>query len=63
MDHRQVDTNVLMRNRNNGESPGTIDGLEVEHVNMNTLTTENVRIYLNTYWNTNPSTKYTNTST
>ena len=49
MDHREVDTNVLMSNRNNGESPGTNEGLEVVHDNMNTLTTENVRIYLNTY--------------
>ena len=49
MDHRQVDTNVLMSNRNNGESAGTNEGLEVVDVNMNTLTSGNVRIYLNTY--------------
>ena len=49
MDRRQVDTNVYMSNRNNGESAGTNEGLEVVHVDMNTLTPENVRVYLNTY--------------
>lgn len=42
-----MDTNVLMSERNNGQSAETNEGLDVVDVNMNT--SEHVRIYLITY--------------
>ena len=43
----------------NVESAQTNDGLDVVYDNMDTLTSELVRIYFNTYLIANPITKYT----
>ena len=54
----QEDTNASMRNIQNVESARTNDGLNVAYNNMDTTTSELVRLLLNTYKNTNTITKY-----